>query len=70
MNWSSWIWGAVVALLTGSIAGVTAIAQFPGIKGLQLFLVVYPTVAGVFLAWLKQTPFPGETTGVTRARGR
>ncbi len=60
MNWTAWIWGAVVALLTGSIAGVTTIAQFPNVTGLQLFLVVYPTIAGVLLAWLKQSPLPGS----------
>ena len=58
MSWSAWIWGAIVALLTGSLAGVTVVAQFPGVTGLQLFLVTYPVVAGVFLAWLKQSPFP------------
>ena len=60
MNWTAWIWGGIVALLTGSIAGVTTISQFPGVTELQLFLVVYPTIAGVLLAWLKQSPLPGS----------
>lgn len=64
LNWTAWLWGCVVAMITGSITAVTAWGQFPNATELQLFLIVYPAIAGSFLAFLMKSPFPGST-GIT-----
>jgi hypothetical protein len=71
MNWTSWLWGSIVALLTGSIVSVTAISQLPpeSLEPFKLFLIVYPAVVGAFLAFLMKSPFPGSTNPPTTDGG-
>lgn len=60
MNWRGWIWGLLLAFLTGSITAVNTIGQFPNATEYQLFLVTYPVIVGSILAFLMKSPFPGS----------
>ena len=63
MNWTAWLWGCIVALMTGSIVAVTTVSQLPPeqLSGFQLFLITYPAIIGAFLSFLMKSPFPGST---------
>lgn len=61
MNWTAWLWGCLVSLLTGSIVSVTAISQAPTLTPFSIFLIVYPATIGAFLSFLMKSPFPGST---------
>jgi hypothetical protein len=59
MNWGTWVQGMVVALVSGALTVLTAIAVLPACPtGWQLFLIAGVPFLTTILSYVKQTPPP------------
>ena len=59
LNWGSWFAGVVVALATGGLTALTALAVLPACpEGWKLFIVAAVPTLTSFLSYIKQSPPP------------
>ncbi len=59
LNWGTWLYGAIMAIIVGAFTGLTAWATLPAAVTTQqiIAICVVPALGG-FIAWLRQSPPP------------
>lgn len=59
MNWGSWLYGVIVAVISAGLTGLVAWAALPAdTTSKQIIVVCIIPALTNFVAWLKQTPPP------------
>ena len=59
LNWGAWFSGMIVAVATGGLTALTALAVLPACpEGWKLFIVAAVPTLTSFLGYIKQSPPP------------